>query len=139
MSRRVTFERLEVGDDLPGVVAEERAAGDPEEGAEEEPARVAAEGALPHHLDPAATLGWRRGELPAAARMGVDVGAGHRRSDPAGLGPVVMASFPVDADASWGAFGRVGGRLAELVDGEVLGADGRPHQYAVRAEVVGGI
>src|SRR6185312_17096886 len=58
---------------------------------------------------------------------------------PAGLGPVVAASFPVDAYASGGAFGRVGGRLAELMDGEVLGADGRPHQHAVRAEVVGGM
>jgi len=57
---------------------------------------------------------------------------------PAGLGPVVVASFPVDADASWGAFGRVGGGVAELVDGEVFGADGRPHLGAVRAEVVGG-
>src|SRR5215469_3671799 len=100
MRRRAAFERLEVGDDLPGVVAEDRAAGDPEQGAKEEAARVAAEGALPLHLDPAATLRWRRGELPAAARVGVDVGAGHRRSDPAGLGPVVVASFPVDADAS---------------------------------------
>jgi hypothetical protein len=58
------FERFEVGDDLPCVLAEDWAAGDPEHGAEEEPAGVAAEGALPHHLDPAATLGWRRGELP---------------------------------------------------------------------------
>lgn len=110
MRRRVTFERLEVGDDLPRVVAEDRAAGDPEQGAEEETARIAAEGALPRHLDPAATPRWRRGELPAGAGMGVDVGAGHRRNDPAGLGPVVVASFPVDADASGGAFGRVGGR-----------------------------
>jgi hypothetical protein len=75
MRRRVTFERPEVGDDLPRVVAEDRAAGDPKQGAEEEPARIAAEGALPRHLDPAATLRWRRGELPAAARVAVDVGA----------------------------------------------------------------
>src|ERR1700749_3735552 len=124
MSGRVTFERLEVGDDLPCVVAEDRAAGDPEQGAEEEPARVAAEGALPHHLDPAATLRWRRGELPAAARVGVDVGAGHRRRDLAGLGPVVVASFPVDADAGGGTFGRVGGGVAGLVDGGGFGAGG---------------
>src|SRR5262249_60704854 len=115
MRRRAAFERLEVGDDLPGVVAEDRAAGDPEQGAEEEPARVAAERALPHHFDPAATLRWRRGELPAAARVGVGVGKGHRRSDPAGLGPVVVAAFPVDADTSGGAFGRRRGRLAQLM------------------------
>src|SRR5690348_15953688 len=98
MRRPVVFERLEVGDDLPRVVAEDWAAGDPEQGAEEEPTGVAAEGALPYHLDPAAAMGWRRGELPAAAGVGVDVGAGHRRCDPAGLGPVVVASFPVDAE-----------------------------------------
>jgi len=31
MRRRAAFERLEVGDDLPGIVAEDRAAGDPEQ------------------------------------------------------------------------------------------------------------
>src|SRR6516162_10674455 len=91
MRRQVTFERLEVGDDLPRVVAEDRAAGGPEQDAEEEPARIAAEGALPHHLDPAAALRWRRGELPAAAGVGVDVGAGHRRSE----SPRVLWRLPI--------------------------------------------
>jgi hypothetical protein len=51
------LEFFEVGNDLPGIAPEDGAADDPEERAEDQRARIVAECALPHHLDPAAAAG----------------------------------------------------------------------------------
>src|SRR5664279_2157743 len=132
----VTFQ---VGEHLMCIVAEHRPADGAEQRSEDEPAWVATEGADPGHIDAAAVIGGGCGDLPTAPRYGVDVGVDHGRDHPSGLGPVVAASLPVDADACWSAFADVRGRLALVVDDEVLLAHRRPHPDAAGGEVVRGV
>src|SRR5207253_10545577 len=94
----VAFEALQVPQHAFRVVGEDRLADEFEQGPEDPAASVAFEVADPDHLDSTPARGWARAQLPATAGL-VDVrvcnGGFHR----AGLGPVVFAAFPVDADA----------------------------------------
>src|SRR5580765_142160 len=119
------LELAKVVECLARVPAEDGFADEPEERSEDAAARARRELASPDHLHPTAGVRGRRAQLPAAARWGVDVGAGDRRLDRAWLRPVVVASLPVDPDSGWRAFGDVGPVVAKVMNLEMLDPDRR--------------